>query len=580
MTRSAHDPVADFAERALRVEDAEAPETLACDWQEIARTVGATPARARLDDRLMAAGVKHVAGRGGAVACGSPHATRAGAAILEAGGNAVDAAVGACLALMVADVANTSIAGRVQVLIALAHGTRIAVDGATQVPAATPPLARDGEEREGFAVVPIPGAVPALRQTHRRWGRLPFAEVAAPAIGLARNGFAVPPHLGAIWAVQVAKLRADAAARALFLKADGSPYRAGEVFRNPALADVLEALVREAGHSAHGDALADVLVGDCRAGGGFLAAADLAEDPTRDGEMIACPYHDARLLTLGRQGWGHTVAEILSLATALGLEARWPDVGALAAMGVAVLQAFDDRPQEIRTLRPKPSGLPLERLVDPEFIGGRAERVRALLALPPDALAERIARMLDPADRPDQDTTHLSVIDDEGNAVALTTSIGPHFGAGAASRQAGVLFAYSQRMAASPEPGARDWTEMSPTIVSTGNGGRLAIGAAGSERIPVAIAQVLFHHIGRSQSLRDAMAAPRASWRDGNLRLHCDHGAGVAQSLADMGFPIDLTGRSHVNHLGVVQAVMRRPDGSVEAAADAAYDGAAAIFAD
>ena len=188
-------------------------------------------------------------------------------------------------------------------------------------------------------------------------------------------------------------------------------------------------------------------------------------------------------------------------------------------------------------------------------------------------MANAIKAMAGPAGGPDRDTTHLSVIDAEGNAVALTTSIGPHFGAAVASAETGTLFAHSYRMVSSPEPGARDWTEMTPSVAFGPDGGTLAIGGAGSERIPVAIAHALFHLFGRGQSLGHALVLPRLSWKEGRLRLHCDHGDALGQSLRNRGFPVEYTARSHRNHLGVVQAVLRHPDGTVEAAADPAYDG-------
>lgn len=568
-----------FAGRAMAVAgDGETPEALAAAWQELELLAGADGARAafgrRFADTDSSMRPKVGRGRGGAIACGSPFAVDAGARILRAGGNAVDAAAAACLALMAADVANASIGGRVQILIRPEDGPVAAIDGATRVPQGTPPLAHPGEVRDGFAVVPTPGGIVALIEAHARWGTLPIGDIFAPAIGLARDGFAVPPHLAALWAVQVPRLDADAGARALFLKPDGTSYRAGEVFRNQALGETLETLAASRGEALREGPLADTLADACRLGGGYLSAADLAADGTEDGEIISFDYKGAEIFTAGRQGWGQTIGEILGIASALEIERDWPGEGAICAMALTVLQAFADRPEEISGLRPKSNAIDPHRLVDPAFITGRAKHIAQLLSAPGGAMAAAIAGMLGSGDGSgDRDTTHLSVIDAAGDAVALTTSIGPHFGAAVAVAELGVLCGHSYHMATSPKPGARDWTEMSPTIGRLGDGTTMAIGGAGSERIPVAVAQVLLHLLGRTVSLREAVAEPRLSWKNAMLRLHCDFGSARIERLQKQGFPVQVTGRSHVDHVGVVQTVIRHADGSFEAAADPAYDG-------
>lgn len=570
------DTIATFAAAVTAADHAAEPSDSAWQWHRMAQAAGEAAARMALSAALMDLPGKHATGSGGAVASSSPHATRAALRILADGGNAVDAAVAAGVALMVADVVNASIAGRAQVLVGLADGTRAAVDGATRVPEATPPLAA-AESRTGFAVAPVPGGVPAILEAHRRWGRLPLADVLHPAALLARDGFVVPAHLGALWREKGLGLLRNPGARALFLKDDGSPYRAGEVFRNPALADTLAILAKEGGAAFRRGPLVDSWAESCRDGGGFLTAADFVKDGTLAGETTTFRLPGGTLTTVGRQGWGHTLIEILALVAALELNTGWPDADSPALLALSVFRAFEDRPQAIGTLSPKPEGLPLPRLVDPAFIRERAEAVRAMAAWPRERLARALGAAAATEGGTDRDTTHLSVIDGDGNAVALTTSIGPHFGAAVASRATGVLFAHSYRMASSPEAGARDWTEMSPSLVFRDDGGVLAIGAAGSERIPAAIAQVLFHHLHRKLPLAEALAQPRLSWKHGNLRLHCDFGAERGETLAKRGFPVRFTGRNHENHVGVVQAVARNPDRTVEAAADPAYDGFAAV---
>lgn len=506
----------------------------------------------------------------GVVAASSPHAAEAGAKILRAGGNAVDAAVGTCLALAVADPINTSLFGRCQMIAARpggASGPDIwTIDGATSAPRDLPA----GEvPREGLAAVPVPGLLRALARAHRAHGRLALAEIVAPAVLLAREGFVIPPALGAIWQEKGASLARDPAARRFYLKADGAPYGPGELFRQPALADLLTALSHDLG------ALFDD-PGECRAlasriadGGGFVTQQDLATDHTRTGESVAGQLADRHVVTIGRQGWGHSLLQMIAILEAGGFDPA--EAGFDEELALIVLCALQDRPQEIGTLTPKPFGLPFETLCDPDFARLRAARI-AELSRASDTGARLVAAYGAPGIRADRDTTHLSVVDGEGSMVALTTSIGPHFGAGIADPVHGVLFAHSYRMASQPAPGARDVTEMTPTLVFEGGAPRLAIGAAGSERIPGAVFQVLVERLVRGRGLSEAIAAPRCNWMGGALRLHQGHPA--RGHFEARGYTILHSPRDHRQHLGIVQAVERQGS-RIGGSADPAYDGLA-----
>lgn len=507
----------------------------------------------------------------GAVAASSPHAAKAGAQILRAGGNAVDAAVGTCLALTVADPINTSLFGRCQIIAAspgAASGPDVwAIDGTTSAPRDLP--VREGP-RAGFAAVPVPGLLRALAQAHRAHGRLALAEIVAPAITLAREGFIIPPALGAIWQEKGPSLGRDPAARRFYLKADGAPYGPGELFRQPALADLLTGLSHDLG------ALFDD-PGECRAlasriadGGGFITQEDLATDHTRIGERICGQLAGQRVVTIGRQGWGHSLLQMIAILEAAGFDPE--GAGFDEELALTILCALQDRPQDIATLTPKPFGLPFEILCDPDFARRRAARI-ADMSRATDTGARLVAAYGAPGIRADRDTTHLSVVDGEGAMVALTTSIGPHFGAGVADPVHGVLFAHSYRMASQPTPGARDVTEMTPTLVFDGDIPHLTIGGAGSERIPGAVFQVLVGNLMRSRSLSEAIAAPRCNWMGGALRLHEGHSARA--HFEARGYTILESPRDHRQHLGIVQAVAR--DGmQVVGAADPAYDGVVA----
>lgn len=506
----------------------------------------------------------------GRVAAGSPHAARAGAQVLAAGGNAVDAAIAACLALCVADPINASLAGRVQMLGAAPDGSVFAVDGASVAPSRMPTTL--DPRRGACAAVPLPGLPRALAAAHRAHGRAGLETIVAPAHALAAEGFVVPPHLGAVFEEKGALIARDAVARRLFGGDAGALPRAGDRLRQPVLAQTLARAAREGLDWFLADRTTrEGLAARIRAGGGFASAADLARDDTREGEVLRLAFGGRQVVTIGRQGWGHTLAEMLAILEA----GAWAphDARFAEALALTILCAFQDRPQVVGTLAPKPFGLAYERLVDPAFVAERAAAVERLLARPVDG-AGLAAAFGPPPPVVERDTTHLSVVDADGGMVALTASIGPHFGAGVADPVLGCLMAHSYRMAARPMPGARDVTEMTPTLVLRDGVPEIAIGAAGSERIPAAIVQVLVALRLGGASLAEAVAAPRLGWSGGVVRLHRDYDEAATARFMDRGYELSRVGRDPSRHLGIVQAVMRAPDGATSGAADPSYDGA------
>ena len=161
--------------------------------------------------------------------------------------------------------------------------------------------------------------------------------------------------------------------------------------------------------------------------------------------------------------------------------------------------------------------------------------------------------------------------------MALTTSIGPRFGRRLATAEVGFLYAHSYRMKSRPTPGERDLTEMTPTIVLEEGKPLLAVGAAGSARIPGAILQVISNVVDRGYPLEKAVAAPRVYARENYLRLHEDFSPAFVEMLRARGFDIDLRPRGITRHLGIMHAVLLETEsGEFVGVADPAYDGTAA----
>lgn len=515
--------------------------------------------------------VKTARSRSGMVAASTPYAAAAGAKVLAAGGNAVDAAVAAAFALAVTDPPMTSLGGRVQMLIVLRDGRAIGIDGATQVPANMPPLER-GHPRSGYQVVPVPGNPAALALAVKQYGRLSLAKVLQPAIELAEKGFGVTPRVADIWAREADRLGRNPGARLNYLKPDGSPYKGGEVFRHPRLAQLFRTLARSGPEKFYRGAIAAAMVRDVREHGGFLGAADLRDYQPEAGAVVRTTYRNCEVLTLGRHAWGNTLAEMLNILGHFSISRGEPAAPEVELMARTIAQALDDRPQVLGSLAPKREGYPLDLISSREFARERAERIRRRLEESPVPGAET-----KPVQPPEGDTTHVSVMDAEGNAVALTTSVGPHFGARVVTPELGFSYAHSYRMESGVDASGRDLTEMTPTIVLRDGRPWVAIGAAGSERIPAAILQVLSNLLDRGYGLEKAVAAPRVFCVANRLRIQDEFPAATVTALRGRRFEVEIVPREFSRHVGIVQAVLYDPaSGEYVGAADPVYDGAAA----
>lgn len=505
--------------------------------------------------------------KGGVVAAGAPVAAEAGAEMLRLGGNAADAAVAAALATCVADPANASLLGRCQILLRTAGGAFVAIDGASAIPSRLPSEIGDGP----LAWAAIPGLPQALEQLHAAHGRLPLAVVAAPAARLAEEGFVPPAHLGAVWALRANALAAGDAGP--YVEHGHPPAR----FRHRRLAALLRSFGANGAQAITTGETARQLAAGIRARGGHWQLEDLAANQARDGEVIHGTFRDYRITTIGRHGWGHSLIEMLAILDRL--PAFGPELtGAEACRLTEVIRTcFADRPQQLGTLVPKPAGLALETLVAPDFVAARARAIARRCAVM-SPLASATDRNAHAAVDEDQDTTHLSTLDAEGACVALTISIGPHFGLRSVDPNIGLLPAKSYRMARAPLPGARDVTEMSPAIVTRGGRIVLSLGAAGSERIPGAVMQVIVNVIDRGLDLAEAVRLPRVNLKGEIPRVHSDAGAEVLAMLWARWPDLQVCARGHENHLGIVHAVGQDGDGEPAAAADDAWDGKCAFF--
>ncbi len=477
------------------------------------------------------------AGKKAAVAAGTPEAARAGISILRAGGNAIDAAAAAAFTQMVADPAMCSLGGRSQALIYLNEGKLVGLDGATISPGSVDEPARTGQ---GYKTCAVPGSPAALEQMVVRHGKLPLRIVLQPAIQVARNGFVVNDYYQRYFQSAHKSFRLYPGSARHFLKSDGTPYAQGETFKQPALAAALEIIADEGAGAVYRGRIAQAIVHDMAAHGGLIRADDLARYRVLPGTLVEGSYRGRRIVGRGDQCDGASVIEMLQILEHFPLASLKPsDASYLHLVAQAQYLGYAD-----------------EELADWKQVS-KALAARRIREIDPNHALPVPARPQQPVE--EGETTHLSVVDELGNAVALTLSIGPTFGTKVANPEYGFIYAYSYRMNDGPLPYQREKTSQSPTIVLEGDKPLLAIGSAGSARITASILQVIVNVLDHKMDLDEALAAPRVFLSEAGLRIEDPgYGGATLERLAELGYQV-VPSKPPDSFFGRVQAIRIDP---------------------
>lgn len=505
--------------------------------------------------------------RRGMVATAHPGATAAGVAALESGGNAVDAAVAAALALGVCEPAASGLGGQTMMVMHLAgEGRTFALDGSSRAPNLATTGAFDNfrkERRRGHRATTVPSSPAVYEYAVGRYGRLSAAEVLQPAIRLATEGYRVSELQERLTRRELKHLRVSPGAAALFLRQGRLPYRAGNTFRQPILAGTLQRLAEVGLEDFYLGGTAERIVADMESNGGFIRADDLAQIPQPiERETLTGGFGGSRVHTMPPPGAGRTLIEMMNVQQALPADLRDLDSPEGAVLLAEMIrQAFRDRQ---------------DRPFDPAFYPQVDQKQMLSRRYARDLAAGMVGTL------GNGETTHLSVMDAEGNAVALTQSIENVYGACAASPGLGFLYnnylsAFEHHDIAHPyylRPNAVPWASVAPTLLVRGGRCNLAIGSPGSERIAPTILQVLTR-LRRSSPLA-AVEAPRLHCSlDGVVSLESPRfSSEVAAALEQRGFELDRRD-AYAFYLGCVQLVLHR-DGEFTGVADPRRDGVAA----
>ena len=540
----------------------------------------------------VAASLPGVVGVGGAVASAEPYANEVGLETLRRGGNAVDAAVATALALAVTHPEAGNLGGGGFALLRM-DGRLASLDFRETAPAAARRemyLDASGEPRPqasifGGLAAGVPGSPHGLWELHRKHGRLPWRRVVEPARRLAASGFVVSYRLEAILEKYRERLERFPETARVWLPG-GDPPPAGSRFRQPALARALKAYARRGPAALTEGPLAEAAARAARRHGGVLAAADLAAYGAVWRQPVRFEAFGWRLAGMDLPSSGAVVVgQVLGIAERVGWADR-PRLGADRAhlLAEAMRRAFVDR----------------LLLGDPSTAKGQAADLLAA------AWLSRRAASIDPQRATDSQqlepwpaeaaleaaaTTHLSVVDGQGNLVALTTTLNGLFGSCVLVPEAGYLlnnemddfttapgrpnlFGLVQGEANEIAPGKRMLSSMSPTIAWR-DGEALALGGRGGPRIPTGTAQVLLNLLADGDGLQAAVDRPRIHHQWMPDKLWAEEDALSPETRAE------LERRGHLlderESVGRVHAVRLRADGKVVAAADPRDRGSAGV---
>jgi gamma-glutamyltranspeptidase/glutathione hydrolase len=483
----------------------------------------------------------------GMVATAHYQATEAGVEILEGGGNAFDAAAAAAFALGVCEPAASGLGGQTMMLIHHAETRRtFALDGSSRAPMrATPEVMRESNRLRGYRATTVPSSPAVLRYVIEQYGKLKLRDVLQPSIRLADEGSDVTLLQYALTKRELKHLRAGTAGP-LFLRDGSRLHKIGSKLRQPVLADTLRRLAARGVRDFYRGQIAKLIHEDMVRNDGLLRRDDLAQVPRPiERRPVTGRFDGARVFTFPLPGAGRTLIEMVNVYGELAESRRNIDTPRGAVVLAEVIRrAFLDRQD-----RPfDPSYFPQimdDRMLRPEY-------------------AKRVARQIGRRVKTKGETTHLSVMDRDGNVVALTQSIERVYGSCSATPELGFLYnnymsAFDYKDISHPyylRPNAVPWASVAPTIVFRGRKPWLALGSPGSERITPSILQVLLRL--RYLPPLAAVEAPR---------LHCNLTGKVAiegsrmrddipAALERHGFEVD-SRDSHSFYLGCVQLVMR-----------------------
>jgi gamma-glutamyltranspeptidase/glutathione hydrolase len=542
-----------------------------------------------------------IVGKNGMVSTTDRVASEVGVEVLRRGGNAVDAAVATHFALAVVNPEAGNIGGGGFMVVRMANGQTAALDFRERAPlAATRDMYLDarGEltdrSRVGHLAAGVPGSVAGMWEAHRRFGSLPWVGLIAPAVNLAA-GIVVHDRLAESLQRFEGDLRRYPATASAFL-ANGRAPRVGDRLTQHDLAETLERIRRSGKDGFYRGRTADLIASEMRRGGGIITREDLRQYDAVWRAPIMFQYRQHTIISMPPpSSGGATIAEILNILEGFDLRS----LGYLSRDHVhvwteAVKRAFVDRNAYLGD--PDFVAQPVERMISDAYAAERRREIRTDRAslfgdvrpgmgpVPPESSPA--------ARREGEHTTHYSVVDREGNAVAVTTTINSLYGSLATVTGAGFLlnnemddfasragtpnqFGLVQGAVNAIEPKKRMLSAMAPTIVLDPAGRvKMVTGSPGGPTIITTVAQMISNVVDFDMDIGAATAAPRLHHQHLPDLLHYERDGlrpEVVSGLRELGHPI----QARPGYQGDAQSILLLPDGTATGTADPRRGGAA-----
>ncbi|KQU54771.1 gamma-glutamyltransferase [Bosea sp. Leaf344] len=535
--------------------------------------------------------------KNGMIVCPQPEAAEAGAAVLERGGNAVDAAIACAFMQGVVDPLMSGIGGFGSMQLYMpGRGVHEIIEFYARASlSATAEMWTDkllGQSRDGFAflleggisefghlAVCTPGSVKGYDHALSRYGTMDWADVIAPAIRQAREGVLVRPHMHWFWSqdqkgtgqVNTAdKLRYSETGRRLYFRPDGSVKRPGDLVVNPEMATTLERLARGGADLFYQGELAEEIAADFAAHGGLISREDLARYTLSVAAPIWGSYRGFPISTSPPPASGLSMLQILNMLEPFA-------IGELAHGGTEHVRLLAEAMKRMTIDKdafmgdPAYVDVPVARLISKEHAAAQAESIRR----GERADVKRLERSSS------RETTHVSVVDRHGNAVALTHTLGSPSGA----ITPGLGFIYNGTMsrfdprpgrAASIAPGKRRSSSAAPTIVFKDEKPFTVMGAPGGSYIAPAMAQGVMNIIDFGMGMLEAVAAPRIVAVSNSIDISNRIRRSVGEELTGMGYDLK---RSPQSYPFAALHGIRIDDGRCTGGADPQRDGMAIAVA-
>jgi gamma-glutamyltranspeptidase/glutathione hydrolase len=530
-----------------------------------------------------------VLARNGMVVAQERHAARIGVEILDRGGNAVDAAVAVGFAMAVTYPRAGNIGGGGFMVIHLAKEKRdVAIDYRETAPAAATPtmfLDDKGEpdpakSRDSGLAIGVPGTVAGLALAHRKYGsgKLSLADLIAPAIRLARQGFPVEDDIADSLPQAATRLARWPSSAEIFLNG-GQPRHAGDRLLQPDLADTLQAIAKNGPAAFYQGEIAGKIAAAVRRAGGIMTADDLKNYRAIEREPVRGTYRGYDIVSMPPSSSGGVcLIEMLNILEGYDLAKLGRGEQALHETIEAMKRAYADR--AVYMGDPDTVKIPLPGLISKKY----AASLRA-------GIGEKATPAVDihagkPAGTEGQNTTHFSIIDRDGNAVSNTYTLNFSYGLGLVADGTGVLLNnelddFTAKPGAAnayglvgfnanlPGPGKRPLSSMAPTIVLKDGKPFLITGSPGGSRIITAVLQVVMNVIDFHMSIDQAVSAPRLhnQWQPDETFIEPGFAPDIIAALKARGHEIKLIAPgTSANSIAVVPKTEFLPQGYIGAA--------------